>query len=78
MPTISQFYGITIRMYFDDHPPPHFHAYYGSEAAKIDIDTLQLREASCAAAHWRWFWNGPSIIAMNCARIGAVPKLTFH
>jgi hypothetical protein len=26
MPTISQFYGITIRMYFDDHPPPHFHA----------------------------------------------------
>ena len=33
VPTISQFYGITIRMYFDDHPPPHFHAYYGSEAA---------------------------------------------
>jgi Domain of unknown function (DUF4160) len=33
MPTISQFYGITIRMYFDDHPPPHFHPYYGNEAA---------------------------------------------
>ena len=44
MPTISQFYGITIRMYFDDHPPPHFHVYYGSDAAKIDIDTLQLHE----------------------------------
>lgn len=44
MPTISQFYGITIRMYFDDHPPPHFHVYYGSEAAKIDIDTLQVSE----------------------------------
>ena len=44
MPTISQFYGITIRMYFDDHPPPHFHAYYGSEAAKIDINTLDVQE----------------------------------
>ncbi len=44
MPTISQFYGITIRMYFDDHPPPHFHAYYGNDAAKIEIDTLQISE----------------------------------
>jgi hypothetical protein len=24
MPTISWFYGIAIRMYFLDHPPPHF------------------------------------------------------
>ncbi|WP_428303748.1 DUF4160 domain-containing protein [Lacipirellula sp.] len=44
MPTISQFYGITIRMYFDDHAPPHFHAYYGSDAAAIDIDNLQVLE----------------------------------
>jgi hypothetical protein len=26
MPTISEFFGILIRMYWDDHPPPHFHA----------------------------------------------------
>jgi hypothetical protein len=44
MPTISQFFGITIRMYFDDHPPPHFHAYYGDDSAKIDIETLQVSE----------------------------------
>jgi hypothetical protein len=44
MPTISQFYGITIRMYFDDHAPPHFHAYYGSDAAAIAIDSLQVLE----------------------------------
>jgi hypothetical protein len=44
MPTISRFYGITIRMYFDEHPPPHFHAYYGDDAAKIDIDTLEISE----------------------------------
>lgn len=29
MPTISTFYGIIIRMFFDEHAPPHFHAQYG-------------------------------------------------
>lgn len=29
MPTISMFYGIVIRMYYDDHNLPHFHAFYG-------------------------------------------------
>ncbi|MCB0187951.1 MAG: DUF4160 domain-containing protein [Caldilineaceae bacterium] len=28
MPEVSRFFGVTIRMYFDDHPPPHFHAFY--------------------------------------------------
>lgn len=44
MPTISQFFGIAIRMYFDEHAPPHFHAYYGSEAVVIEIETLRVRE----------------------------------
>lgn len=42
MPTISSFFGIVIRMYFDDHAPPHFHAYYGSSSAQIAIETLQV------------------------------------
>jgi len=37
MPRVSAFYGITIEMYYDDHPPPHFHARYGDERAKIEI-----------------------------------------
>lgn len=37
MPTICEFYGITIRMYYDDHAPPHFHAYYAGHGAKVDI-----------------------------------------
>ncbi|HYP56581.1 MAG TPA: DUF4160 domain-containing protein [Solirubrobacterales bacterium] len=37
MPRISAFYGITIEMYYGDHPPPHFHARYGGEAAKVAI-----------------------------------------
>jgi len=44
MPTISQFFGIAVRMYYDDHGLPHFHAYYGEHAAKIDIETLRVRE----------------------------------
>lgn len=37
MPTISWFYGISIRMYVRDHPPPHFHAVYGEFEACIAI-----------------------------------------
>jgi len=40
MPTISNFYGILIRMFFNDHPPPHFHARYGEFEATIEIETL--------------------------------------
>lgn len=44
MPTISLFFGIAIRMYFDEHAPPHFHAYYGEHSAIIAIDTLSVLE----------------------------------
>ena len=44
MPTLSIFFGIVIRMYYDDHPPPHFHAIYGAHEAKIGIETLELIE----------------------------------
>ncbi|WP_373515867.1 DUF4160 domain-containing protein [Persicitalea sp.] len=26
MPEISRFFGIVIRMFYNDHAPPHFHA----------------------------------------------------
>lgn len=44
MPTIATFYGILIRMFFQDHPPPHFHARYGEFEATIDIETLEVLE----------------------------------
>jgi hypothetical protein len=34
--------GIVITMYFDDHPPPHFHARAAERSAKIRIDTLEV------------------------------------
>ncbi|MEX5213274.1 MAG: DUF4160 domain-containing protein [Nitrospiraceae bacterium] len=44
MPTISAFYGIVIRMFFDDHHPSHFHAEYAEFKATIDIRRLQILE----------------------------------
>ncbi len=42
MPEICRFYGIVIRIYYADHPPPHFHAIYAGRKATIDIGTLAL------------------------------------
>jgi hypothetical protein len=42
MPEISRFFGIIIRMYFNDHQPPHFHAEYGEYVAEINIETLEI------------------------------------
>lgn len=37
MPEISNFYGITIYMFFEDHNPPHFHVYYDDSSALVSI-----------------------------------------
>ena len=42
MPEISRFYGIVIKMFFDDHNPPHFHALYGEHEVLIDINTFAV------------------------------------
>ncbi|WP_149241838.1 DUF4160 domain-containing protein [Dyadobacter sp. 32] len=44
MPEISRFLGIVIRMFFDDHNPPHFHAEFQEFKAIIEIDTAELLE----------------------------------
>jgi hypothetical protein len=38
VPRVSEFYGIAIYMYWNDHAPPHFHAIYGDDEALIRID----------------------------------------
>lgn len=42
MPEICRFYGIVIKMYWDDHEPPHFHAEYGEHAALVAIQSLAV------------------------------------
>ncbi len=42
MPEICRFYGIVIKMFFDDHNPPHFHAEYSGHEALIAVNTLAV------------------------------------
>ena len=46
MPTISTFYGMSVKMYFQqsEHNPPHFHVIYGEFAGVIEIESLQMIE----------------------------------
>lgn len=46
MPTISEFFGILILMYYNDHAPPHFHAKYGEFEALIQISPIGLLEGN--------------------------------
>ncbi|WP_343412601.1 DUF4160 domain-containing protein [Candidatus Amarolinea dominans] len=53
MPQISQFFGISIYMYYDEHNPPHFHAIYGKNEGQIGISPLALIEGKLSG-----LWNG--------------------
>ena len=44
MPQISNFFGIIIKMFYDEHNPPHFHAIYGEFMGAITIETLEMIE----------------------------------
>lgn len=42
MPTLLIEDGFDVRMYFNDHPPPHVHVISGSSEARIDLGTISL------------------------------------
>ncbi len=44
MPEVARFYGIVIKLFFADHPPPHFHAVYGEYVGLFNIDTFEMIE----------------------------------
>jgi len=39
MPEVSRFLGISIRFYYREHAPPHFHAVYGEHEAQIALES---------------------------------------
>ena len=49
MPEICRFFGIIIRMYYDEHSPPHFHAEYGDDEAWININSLAVIHGSLSS-----------------------------
>jgi uncharacterized protein DUF4160 len=46
MPELSRFFGIVIRMFYNDHDPAHFHAIYGEHEALIEVETLSVFRGS--------------------------------
>ena len=46
MPRVSEFFGISIYIYFRDHPPPHFHARYAGSEALVTIKDLSILEGA--------------------------------
>jgi hypothetical protein len=43
MPIVSAFFGLIIRMFYDEHNPPHIHAEYQGKKALIDFRGNVLR-----------------------------------
>ena len=58
MPEISRYFGIIIRMYFDDHLPPHFHAIYGQNEIQVAINPITILRGSlpCRAESMVFEW----------------------
>jgi hypothetical protein len=79
MPEISRFFGIVIRMYFNDHRPPHFHAIYGEHEAVIGVDTLTVlrgalpRRALALVLEWAAFHREQLRADWELARSGQTP-----
>ena len=44
MPEVTRFYGIVVKFFFGDHPPPHFHVVYGEYNALFNIETVEMIE----------------------------------
>lgn len=76
MPELSRFFGIVIRMYFNDHDPPHFHAEYGGHEALIAIDSLSVlrgelpRRALALVVEWAVFHRDELRARWDDARAG--------
>jgi len=58
LPVISAFFGIVVRMFYDDHNPPHFHVEYQGKKALFDFrgniirGDIQSRTATRLVREW--------------------------
>ena len=43
MPELSRFFGVIVRMHYDDHNPPHIHVEYQDDKALLDFQGNMLR-----------------------------------
>lgn len=74
MPEVSRFFGIIVTVYYNDHPPPHFHAKYGGDEATILIETGKIsggrlsKRAMRLVEEWRALHENELMENWNLAR----------
>lgn len=79
MPEVSRFFGIVIKLYYNDHQPAHFHALYGEHEALIEIDTLAVlrgalpRRALALVLEWAALYRHELRADWEMARQGSAP-----
>lgn len=80
MPEISRFFGIIIRMFYDEHNPPRFHVQNNENKALISIDTLQIIEGKLSprvfglVAEWAFIHKNELLENWNQANKGNIIK----
>ena len=80
MPEISRFYGIIIRMFEPDHPPPHFHAVYAEHQAVVEINPIRFYEgnlptrARSFVLEWAAIHQQELMANWNALRAGRAPR----
>jgi hypothetical protein len=79
MPVVSTFFGIIIRMFFDDHDPPHFHIEYQGQSATFDFAgkllTGELRSARARRLIREWARLHEHELRANWKRVKALQPL---
>lgn len=65
MPEISRFYGMIVKMFFQqrEHNPPHVHILYGDYMGSIEIETLKMSEGDLPPKALAMGTGAPSRIA---------------
>jgi hypothetical protein len=77
VPEISRFFGIVIRMYFDDHPPPHFHASSAGHEGRITVSSIGVMSGGdlpprplALAVEWATLHQAELLENWRLARLG--------
>jgi len=81
VPEISRFLGIVIAMYYRDHAPAHFHAFYGEFEATVAVESGTVTgefpaRALALVQEWRRLHRAELLESWIRARTGKpLPKI---
>ena len=79
MPTLAVFYGITIAMFADEHPPPHFHVRHGGSKASVAVADGRIiegrlpRTVARRVQEWRQLHTADLVAAWDTLMTGNTP-----